>query len=570
MRKSLLATFVLTLFISCQNQEESSYDLVLTNGKIWTGEESMPWVKWVAVKGNEIAGMGDTQAPEATKMIDLRGRLMLPGFNDSHVHFASAGSLLLGINLLDVNSDSLFRQRVIEATERLPKGSWITRGDWGAYEAWAVGSSGGGEQKRPYEPYRALIDDVTAEYPVLVTRYDRLVGMANQAALDYLGIESKTGILRGTKLEEARAAIPEKSFERRLKETQRGLEECRKWGVTTVQDMSPLDQVDVYRQLAKNGELTTRINFCPSLLDHYPTMIEQGWTINWDDPENPKPLADSLYGNMLTFGTIKTHIDGIMGARTARFYEPYSDNTVERTSWRGGWRQFSEDMQSFKNMIIQADKGDVQLRIHAIGDEANAILLDILDTLKEVNGEKERRFRLVHAQVIAPQDFVRFNDHKVVAEVQPYHVTDDMRWMEERIGYERCKGAYAFKTLQESGSVLSFGSDWPGTNASYYPINPLYGLYAAVTRQTINGEPEDGWFPEQKISLEDALKAYTWGASFGAFEEKIKGTIATGKLADFAVLDTDLFETEPSAWLEANVDYTIVDGEVVYQRENID
>jgi len=569
MKKSnwILVLFLACIAASCSNSESpDSYDLVLSNGKIWTGESESPWAKWVAVKGDRIVAVGDENVPKASKTVDLAGRLMVPGFNDSHVHFASAGSLLLGINLLDVNSDSLFRARVIEATQRLPEGSWITRGDWGAYEAWSAGSSGGSEKKRPYEPYRALIDDVTNNYPVLVTRYDRLVGMANKAALDYLGIESKTGILRGTKLEEAQAAIPEKSFERRLQETKRGLEECRKFGVTTVQDMSSLDQVDVYRKLAEDDELTCRVNFCPSTLDYYSTMIEKGWSINWEDPTDPKPVSDPLFENMITFGTIKTHIDGIMGARTARFYEPYSDNTVERTSWRGGWRQFSEDMPSFKNMIIKADQGGIQLRVHAIGDEANAILLDILDTLKLVNGERERRFRLVHAQVIAPQDFPRFNDHKVVAEVQPYHVTDDMRWMEERIGFERCKGAYAFKTLQESGSILSFGSDWPGTNASYYPINPLYGLYAAVTRQTINGEPENGWFPEQKISLEDALKAYTWGSSFGAFEENIKGTIASGKLADFAVLDTDLFETEPSQWLEASVDYTIVNGKVVYER----
>ncbi|MEP5611208.1 MAG: amidohydrolase family protein, partial [Cyclobacteriaceae bacterium] len=195
------SNWILTLFLtgiiaSCSNSE--SYDLVLSNGKIWTGEQTSPWAKWVAIKENEIAATGETNAPNASQTIDLKGRLMVPGFNDSHVHFASAGSLLLGINLLDVNSDSLFRARVIEATGRLPEGSWITRGDWGAYEAWAAGSSGGGEKKRPYEPYRALIDDVTNDYPVLVTRYDRLVGMANKAALDYLGIESKTGVLRGT------------------------------------------------------------------------------------------------------------------------------------------------------------------------------------------------------------------------------------------------------------------------------------------------------------------------------------------------------------------------------------
>ena len=173
---------------------------------------------------------------------------------------------------------------------------------------------------------------------------------------------------------------------------------------------------------------------------------------------------------------------------------------------------------------------------------------------------------MVHAQVISEKDFPRLQKHNIIAEVQPFHVTDDMRWMEERIGFERCKGAYAFKTLQDNGATLSFGSDWPGTNASYYPINPLYGLYAAVTRQTVHGEPEGGWFPEQKLSLEESLKAYTWGPAYGAFEEKIKGTIVKGKLADFAVLNANLFEIPPSDWLQAQVDYTIVGGQVVYER----
>jgi predicted amidohydrolase YtcJ len=327
--------------------------------------------------------------------------------------------------------------------------------------------------------------------------------------------------------------------------------------------MSPLDRLDVYNKLREAGELTCRINFSPNRLSDYSMMKEKGWTIDWSDKEHPHPVGDEW----ISFGTLKTHIDGIMGARSARFYEPYSDNDVENRAWRGGWREFSRDMPSFKSMILQADAANIQLRIHSIGDEANSILLDILDTMKLVNGDKERRFRLVHAQVIHPNDFERFKNHKVIAEVQPFHVTDDMRWMEERIGHERCMGAYAFKTLRDNGCVLSFGSDWPGTNASYYPINPLYGLYAAVTRQTVQGEPKEGWFPEQKLGLEESLKAYTWGAAYGAFEEEMKGTIERGKLADFAVLNADLFNTPPSEWLNTTVAYTIVHGNVVYKGE---
>lgn len=558
----ILAVWVALLVLSCSQKEQS--DLLLVNGKIWTGDEGQPWAEWVAVKNGKILEVGENSKPfsgKTTETIDLKGRLMVPGFNDSHVHFASAGHLLLNINLLDVNNTELFIQRVKETTHRLPSGSWITRGDWGAYEAWAMGSAGGDTKKRNFVPHRNMIDSLSNNHPVLVTRFDRKMGLANGVALDFLGIDSETGILEGTLLTDALKKIPEKSFEQKLAESKRALEECRRWGVTTVQDMSPPDQLDVYQALRKNGELTCRINFSPSRLIEYETMKQKGWTVN-HQTDKQRTAGDEW----ISFGTLKTHIDGIMGARTAMFFQPYDDNDRENRSWRGSWREFSGDMPSFKEMIIKADEANIQLRIHAIGDMANFILMDILDTLNAVNGAKDRRFRLVHAQVIREEDFMKLRGTNIIAEVQPYHVTDDMRWMEERIGYERCKGAYAFKTLQENGCTLSFGSDWPGTNASYYPVNPFFGLYAAVTRQTLTGEPETGWFPEQRITLEESLKAYTYGSAYGAFEETIKGTLSPGKLADFAVLDTDLFSTAPEQWLKTNVELTIVGGKVVFSR----
>lgn len=556
------AVLLYILVLSCSQKEQA--DLLLVNGKIWTGDEGQPWAEWVAVKNGKILEVGENSKPFSgmtTETIDLKGRLMVPGFNDSHVHFASAGHLLLNINLLDVNNTELFIQRVKETTQRLPSGSWITRGDWGAYEAWAMGSAGGDTKKRNFVPHRNMIDSLSNNHPVLVTRFDRKMGLANGVALDFLGIDSETGILEGTLLTDALKKIPEKSFEQKLAESKRALEECRRWGVTTVQDMSPPDQLDVYEALRKNGELTCRINFSPSRLIEYEMMKQKGWTLN-HQTDKQRTAGDEW----ISFGTLKTHIDGIMGARTAMFFQPYDDNDRENRNWRGSWREFSGDMPSFKEMIIKADEANIQLRIHAIGDMANFILMDILDTLNAVNGAKDRRFRLVHAQVIREEDFIKLLGKNIIAEVQPYHVTDDMRWMEERIGYERCKGAYAFKTLQENGCTLSFGSDWPGTNASYYPVNPFFGLYAAVTRQTLTGEPAEGWFPEQRINLEESLKAYTYGSAYGAFEETIKGTLSPGKLADFAVLDTDLFSTAPEQWLKTNVDLTIVGGKVVFSR----
>jgi len=546
---------------------EPPADLLLVNGRIWTGDDNLPWATWVAVRDGRIIAVGENSESytgKAAKTIELKGRLTVPGFNDSHVHFAQAGHLLLNINLLDVNNTERFITNVRETTRRLPAGSWITGGDWGAYEAWSMGSAGG-KNKITFVPHKDMIDSITKNYPVLVSRYDRKSGLANTAALEFLGIESETGLLDERALADAREKIPEKPFEQRMAEARRALEECRRWGVTTVQDMSPLDQLDVYNKLREQNELTSRINFSPNRLVDYTMMKDKGWVIDWSDREHPHPAGDEW----ISFGTLKTHIDGIMGARTARFYEPYSDNDVENVAWRGGWREFSREMPSFKSMILAADAANIQVRVHSIGDEANSILLDILDTMKLVNGERDRRFRIVHAQVIHPDDFIRFRNHQVIAEVQPFHVTDDMRWMEERIGYERCKGAYAFKTLKNNGCTLSFGSDWPGTNASYYPVNPLYGLFAAVTRQTVQGEPKEGWFPDERLNLEESLRAYTLGSAYGAYEDGSKGTITKGKLADFAVLHEDLFTTESAQWLNNKIDLTIVGGRIVYQEKDL-
>ncbi len=441
MKRLLLV--ILPVLLACTTDESENAALLLINGNIWTGNAEFPHANWIAVTGDKITSMGEGEPTiQADSLIDLEGQLTLPGFNDSHVHFASAGQLLLGINLLDVNNDVLFMERVVETTRRLPNGSWITRGDWGAYEAWELGSEGGNTHKAEWLPSRSLIDSLTSEYPVLVTRYDRKVGLANATALDYLGLDSESGILRGAQLKASLESIPEKSFDRKLAETRRGLMECRKWGITTVQDMSSPDQLEVYQTLRQNGELTCRINFSPSRLSDYVEMKDKGWVIDYSG-NLPHPAGDEW----ISFGTLKTHIDGIMGGRTARFYEPYIDNRSENLQWRGGWREFSKDMPSYKQMIMEADGANIQMRIHAIGDEANVILLDILDSMELINGVRDRRFRIVHAQVIRQQDFIRFQGKNVVAEVQPYHVSDDMRWMEERIGYERCKGAYAFQTL---------------------------------------------------------------------------------------------------------------------------
>ena len=323
-RLSLFASLLLLAGCGSPPTGPVQADLVLIDAKIWTANPHEPWADWIAVRGSRITsiGRGDSY-PDAVRVLDLDGRLVVPGFNDTHVHFAQAGTLLLGVNLLDVSQSSLFRRRIEEAARRLPAGSWITGGDWGAYEAWERGSDGQRRNETGFLPSRKLIDDLTPDHPVVVTRFDRRQGLANAAALRELGIESESGILEGLQLQSALDAVPEKSFERRLAESRRALEECRRWGVTTVQDMSPLDQVDIYEHLRERGELTCRIHFSPSRLNEYGMMIERGWVGQAGD-------------EWIRFGTLKTHIDGIMGARSARFFEPYDDNEPDRKDWRGG------------------------------------------------------------------------------------------------------------------------------------------------------------------------------------------------------------------------------------------
>jgi hypothetical protein len=354
------------------------------------------------------------------------------------------------------------------------------------------------------------------------------------------------------------AVVPRRfSRERRTQQTRNALSEIRKYGVTNVSDMSDDEQLEIYRELHSKGELTVRIHFRPGL-DRWPELASKGTRVGTGD-------------DWIRLGALKGHIDGIMGTSTARFFEPYSNSKDNRGRWRPLMVDASGNFVAgkFLGYMLDADRAGLQLTVHAIGDEANNVLLNYLDELNKRNGKRDRRFRLVHAQVIAPSDFARLGQLGVVAEVQPFHLSDDMRWMEERIGHERCKGAYAFKSIQKSGAVLSFGTDWPGTSASEYPINPMLGLYAAVTRQTITGQPVAGWFPDERITIEEAIRAYTYGTAYANFEEKTKGSIEVGKLADLTVLSQNLLKIPSADLLKTKVVYTIVNGKVVYQSTDL-
>jgi predicted amidohydrolase YtcJ len=573
-------------------------DLVLVNGRIYTLDPARPWVEAVAISGSRIAAVGTTAevralASDATRVIDLRGAFALPGFNDAHVHVDSTGALLVGVNLLDVHEAGAFTSRVREAAGRLPKGSWITRGEWGAYEQWAAGSAGAARSSAtagPFTPSRDLIDAVTPEHPVFVNRFDRSMYLANSLALRLAGITEgtpnpaggeivkgpdgrPTGILKGTAADLVRKVIPPIPFEQRLTQVRAVLREAREGGVTTIQDLTSGEQLRAYQELKRRGELTTRIMLRPTLdmVNHtLPLGISRGFGDEW-----------------LRYIGYKAWVDGIMGSSGAMFFEPYDHDPKNKGLLRDIMRPEGKDGAAMsmtaaqhytdfapgnlEKLLEQAVRTGIPPHVHAIGDKGNRIILDVYEKLLTKHDliNADHRWRVIHAQVVHPDDFARFGRLKLVAEINPYHVSDDMRWMEERIGRERSRGAYAFRKLKEAGAVLIFGSDSPGTNAARYFLNPVYGLYAAVSRQTLTGEPKEGWFPDQRLTIEEAIEAYTKAPAWASFEEDVKGVLSPGMFADIAVFDTDLVavgKADPSKLLKAKVLYTIAGGQIVHGR----
>ena len=587
-------------------QGPAAPELILTNAQIYTVDAAKPWAEAVAIAGTRIVAVGSASEVAAlagpqTRTLDLKGAFVSPGFNDAHVHIDSTGSLLVGVNLLEVHEAKAFAEAVKGAASRLPPGSWITRGDWGAYEQWNAGSAGaeragagaaGATTKAtgPFTPSRDLVDGVTPNHPVFVQRFDRSMYLANSLALKLAGISEATpnppngeilkdskgrlsGILKGSAADLVRKVIPPVPFEQRLVQVRAVLKEAREGGVTTMQDLTSAEQLRAYQELQRRGELTSRIMLRPTLdnVTHTSALgISRGFGDDW-----------------LRFIGYKAWVDGIMGSSGAMFFEPYTHDPKNKglvrdimnpegqagaaMSMTAGQHYTDFPAGNLEKLIEQAIPTGLPPHVHAIGDKGNRIILDVYEKLlaKHKLTGADHRWRVIHAQVVHPDDFPRFGKLKLVAEVNPYHVSDDMRWMEERIGRDRSTGAYAFRKLKDAGAVLIFGSDSPGTNAARYFLNPVYGLYAAVSRQTLAGDPKAGWFPDQRLTIEEAIEAYTKASAWASFEDSVKGMIKPGMLADLAVFNTNLVEagrTAPARLLDAKVIYTIVDGQVVYQR----
>ncbi len=553
--KSLLVIFSLfcLILINCGTSEDARIDLLLINGKIWTVSPAMPWAQAVAIRGNQIVRVGKTNelkklAGPSTEIIDLAEKFAIPGFNDAHVHFRNGGASLLGIQLRGAKNETEFAERIQEKAWTLSPGAWITGGEWD-HEAWP-------SQKLPTKD---LIDPVTSETPVLVDRLDGHVSLANSLALKMAGINKKTKDPQGGKIDRNSATgeptgilwdeaiglvgriIPALRKGEIQQQLEAALQHALELGVTSIQDNSSAMDLAIYQELMASGKLTVRVN---------------GWRA-WEVSENYENIGiKAMFGNsMIQVGTMKVFADGSMGAGSALFFEPYADEPAT-----SGIPMYPE--ADLYQLIEKVDGRGLQIATHAIGDKANHWVLNAYEKAIQKSGRRDARHRIEHAQVVTDTDLPRFAQLGVIASIQPSHCIDDMRWAEKRIGKERCTDSYRFKSFVDAGAKLAFGTDWP-----VEPLNPLLGLYAAVTREYPEGGPAGGWQPNEKISMEQAIEFYTLGSAYAEFMETKKGTIEPGKLADIIVLSNNLLEIPPQKILETQILMTIFDGKVICKRD---
>jgi predicted amidohydrolase YtcJ len=549
-----IAVMASAITVACSRPARLAADLVITHANIWTGNPLQPAANAVAIIGDRIVEVGGDDEIERwrganTTLIDAEGRRLVPGFNDAHVHFVDGGRQLDNVDLKDAATPAEFARRIGERAKAKP-GEWILGGDWDD-QRWTPAQL----------PTRELIDDATNGTPVFVVRYDGHMGLANSAALGRAGVTAETpdppggavvrdargfptGVFKDAAMDYITRVIPKMTADQRLRAVKRALGHAASLGVTSVQDMNPsYDDVSVYADLANRGELTARI---------YAAPMETGW---YDQAK--LGIHRSFGSPWLRLGAVKGYADGSLGSTTAYFFQPYLDAPATR----GLLSDEMQDVDQMRTRLMAADHARLQLCIHAIGDAGISQILDLFGDIVRSNGERDRRFRIEHAQHIAPKDFDRFAQLKVIASVQPYHAIDDGRWAERRIGAERIKTTYAFRTLIDKGVRLAFGTDW-----SVAPLNPMLTLHAATTRATLDGQHPDGWVPEQKITIQEAMVAYTSGAAFAEFQEAEKGTIARGKLADLVILSDDVFSIPAARIKDARVLTTVVGGKVVHQR----
>ena len=543
--------FAVMLALTMAEPKQTPADLILISAKIWTGDQRNPEAEALAVRGGRIVAVGMNKEIEAfkgpdTKVIDGKWRRVVPGFIDCHTHMSMGGLDLLAMDLRKTKNPAEFTSIVAAYAKTQPPGVWLTDGAWD-HEQW-----------NPVRlPTKADLDPATGDHPTCLSRQDGHMMVCNSLALKLGGVTrdtpdpsggvivkdakgEPTGVLKDTAMDLVWKQRPDRT----LQEITAGLRAANKHagqnGVTSVQDLagSPLDVLG-WDALRLNGELTVRVNYRP-LLSTWPKPVETKKSITNDE--------------WLRIGGVKAFMDGALGAGTALMFAPWDDDP-------GNSGVAMPEAAQMEERVAAADAAGFQVEVHAIGDKANAQILDIYERVAKKNGPKDRRFRVEHAQHLRQEDIPRFAQLGVIPSMQPYHAVDDGRWADRKLGKERAKGTYAFRSLLDAKAALAFGSDW-----DVAPLSPILGIAAAVTRATIDGKQPNGWVPEQKIRPEEALRAYTTSAAYAAFEEKEKGSLESGKLADFVILSHDVLAVPPESIEKIQVETTVVGGKIVYSR----
>jgi len=547
----LAAVLLITLLSACGQPEPAS--LIVEDARIWTGNPDQPWAEALAVRGDTIIAVGSNDdvaqyANDTTDIIGAGGGMLVPGFIDAHVHFVSGGSGLASVQLRDAATPDEFSRRIADFAAHLEPGEWILNGTWD-HENW------GGEL-----PHRDWIDELTPDHPVWVFRLDGHMALANSRALELAGVDADTpdiaggeivrdedgrptGILKDNAMGLVEDVVPPPGDEQMDRQLDAAMAHVAANGVTSVHDMAGWASLDAARRAQAENRLITRL---------YSVVPLSDWQRLRDE------VAENGRGDdWLRIGGVKGFMDGSLGSHTAAFLEPFTD-APDNSGF------LINDLDDMREWIGGADAAGLQVMVHAIGDRANRELLDIYLDVADDNGERDRRFRIEHAQHIHPQDVPRFAVQDVIASMQPYHAIDDGRWANKVIGAERAQTTYAFRSLLDSGARVAFGSDW-----FVAPATPIDGIYAAVTRRTLDGEHPDGWVPLQKITVEQALRAYTSTAAYASFDESAKGSLEPGKLADFVLLDRDLTSIAPETIRETKVLRTVVGGRTVFSADGV-
>jgi predicted amidohydrolase YtcJ len=546
LRNYLILLALLTFAGSCQTNKEKA-DMLIVNARIWTGNYAQPFAEAMAVTGDTIVAVGTQKEimryrGENSVVTDMGGKFIAPGFIDAHVHFLQGGSNLASVQLRDADTKEEFITRIGEFAKTQKPGTWILGGDWDG-KGWET------------LPEKEWIDSVTPDNPVFIDRLDGHMSLANSLAIKLARVQRSvkdvpggtivrhkngdlTGIFKDNAMGLVSRSIPDRTGEQTDNALIAAMDYFASNGVTSVHAVDGSDYFDGIKRVRENGKLITRV-YCMTPMNRWESLKAQ-------------IEGEGSGDNWVKIGGVKGFIDGSLGSHTAAFVEPYTDMPTD-----SGF--YVNDEADVYDWISNADREGMQVLIHAIGDRANNFILNVYERVAQENGARDRRFRIEHAQHLLPGDIARFTSLNVIASMQPYHAIDDGRWAEELIGPERIKTTYAFKSLIDAGAEVAFGSDWPVA-----PATPLEGIYGAVTRRTTDGMNPDGWVPAEKITVEQALIAYTKKAAYASFEEDIKGSIEPGKLADFVVLSEDITTIDPVKIWETKVLQTYVGGKKVY------